>query len=64
MNYFQLTEPMTLQVIREGKDAANRCVLDQRVDLIMDIIFQIIHTWETCAAIKQAKGVKSLQYGE
>lgn len=39
-------------------------VLDQGVDLIMDIIFQIIYNWETCTAIKQDKWVKPLWNGD
>ncbi|KAF4789322.1 hypothetical protein TURU_152341 [Turdus rufiventris] len=34
-----------------------------QVDLTMDNISQVIHNWETCAAIKQAEWVKPQQYG-
>jgi len=34
------------------------------VDLTMDNITQVIHEFETCTAIKQAKRVKPLCYGE
>ncbi|GAB0208574.1 hypothetical protein GRJ2_003323100 [Grus japonensis] len=47
----------------QGRDATYRWACDQGVDLSMDIISQVIHECETCAAIKQAKWVKPLWYG-
>uniref|UniRef100_A0A8C3ETQ1 ribonuclease H n=1 Tax=Corvus moneduloides TaxID=1196302 RepID=A0A8C3ETQ1_CORMO len=47
----------------QGRDATYRWARDRGVDLSMDSISQVIHSCETCAAIKQAKRVKPLWYG-
>ncbi|KAK4806821.1 LOW QUALITY PROTEIN: hypothetical protein QYF61_005617 [Mycteria americana] len=47
----------------QGRDATYRWAHDGGVDLTMDTIAQVIHECETCAAIKQAKGLKPLWYG-
>ncbi|RMC20234.1 hypothetical protein DUI87_01080 [Hirundo rustica rustica] len=46
----------------QGRDATYKWARDREVDLTMDSISQVIHDCETCAAIKQAKRVKSLWY--
>ncbi|XP_051624930.1 uncharacterized protein K02A2.6-like [Manacus candei] len=47
----------------QGRDATYRWARDRGVDLTKDIVSQVIHDCETCAAIKQAKRVKPLWYG-
>ena len=47
----------------QGRDATYRWARDRGVDLTMDAIAQVIHEYETCAAIKEAKWVKPLWYG-
>ncbi|RMC17958.1 hypothetical protein DUI87_04832 [Hirundo rustica rustica] len=47
----------------QGRDATYRGARDRGVDLTMDNISQVIHSCETCAAIKQARLVKPLWYG-
>ncbi|TRZ23868.1 hypothetical protein HGM15179_003220, partial [Zosterops borbonicus] len=47
----------------QGRDATYKWARHQGVDLTMDSVSQIIHDCDTCAAIKQAKGVKPLWYG-
>ncbi|TRZ11241.1 hypothetical protein HGM15179_015857 [Zosterops borbonicus] len=47
----------------QGRDAAYKWARDRGVDLTMDSISQVIYDCDICAAIKQAKRVKSLWYG-
>uniref|UniRef100_A0A8C0UPU2 Uncharacterized protein n=1 Tax=Cyanistes caeruleus TaxID=156563 RepID=A0A8C0UPU2_CYACU len=47
----------------QGKDVTCKQAQDQRLDLTMDSISQVIHDCETCATIKQAKQLKLLWYG-
>ncbi|RMC22354.1 hypothetical protein DUI87_00666 [Hirundo rustica rustica] len=46
----------------QGRDATYRWARDREVGLTMDNISQVIHSCETCAAIKQAKRVEPLWY--
>jgi len=48
----------------QGRDATCIWAHNQEVDLIMDTIVQVIHEYETCTAIKQAKWIKPFWYGE
>ena len=52
---------MTPQAIKGEMQHTGGLVIG--VDLTMDVIAQVIHECETCAAIKQAKWVKPLWYG-
>ncbi|GAB0181790.1 hypothetical protein GRJ2_000644300 [Grus japonensis] len=47
----------------QGRDATYRWARDRGVDLSMDAISQVIHQYETCTTIRQAKRVKPLWYG-
>ncbi|KAJ7414138.1 hypothetical protein BTVI_41627 [Pitangus sulphuratus] len=49
--------------VSQGRDATYRWAPDRGVDLTMDSVSQVIHDSKTCAAIEQAKQVKSLWYG-
>ncbi|GAB0190168.1 hypothetical protein GRJ2_001482100 [Grus japonensis] len=46
----------------QGGDATYRWARDRGVDLSMDAISQVIHQCETCAAIKQAKRVLTVEF--
>ncbi|TRZ13406.1 hypothetical protein HGM15179_013709 [Zosterops borbonicus] len=48
----------------QDRDPTYKWALDRGVDLTIDSISQVIHDCDTCAAIKQAKQVKPLWYGE
>ncbi|KAF4794261.1 hypothetical protein TURU_103254 [Turdus rufiventris] len=48
----------------QGRDATYKWVRNQGVDLTMDSISQVIHDCGKCTAIKKAKRVKLLWYGE
>ncbi|GAB0207714.1 hypothetical protein GRJ2_003237100 [Grus japonensis] len=48
----------------QGRDATYRWAHDRGLDLTMDAISNVIHQCETCTAIKQAKQVKPVWYGE
>lgn len=39
----------------QGRDATYKWARDQEVDLTTESISQVIHDYETCAEIKQAK---------
>jgi len=47
----------------EGRDATYRWARDREMALTMDTIAQVIHECETCAAVQQAKRVKTQWYG-